>query len=139
MTRWIARTALAVGITAGMTLAASLAPGVGYAQDRHDQAALMQLQSLLLNDVARRAAASQSQEGVRANQMLEGMPPYAQKEILDIVMAIMKERGAAASEHVDVLKASGPEAAAMSLSPAIQARIQALGKRLAADEKFKTD
>ena len=138
MSRWVTRTALAIGVTASLTLA-PLAPGVANAEDRHDQVALMQLQMLLMNDVARQAAAGQSEQGRIANQQLESMPPYAQKEILGIVMAIMKERGAAASEHVDVLNAFGPEAAAMSLSPAIRARIQALGKRLAADEKFKQD
>ncbi len=99
----------------------------------------MQLQSLLMNDVARRAAAGQSEEGMKANQKLESMPPYAQKEMLSIIMAIMKERGEAASEHVDAFQASGPEAAAISFSPAIQARIQALSKRVAADENLKRD
>ena len=40
---------------------------------------------------------------------------------------------------MSVLEASGPEAAAMSFSPAVRARIQALSKRLAADENFKRD
>ncbi len=139
MTNWITRTALTLSIAASLTLAVPLASGVAYAQDRHDEVALMQLQSLLMHDVARRAAAGQSEEGMKANQKLESMPPYAQKEMLSIIMAIMKERGEAASEHVDAFQASGPEAAAMSFSPAIQARIQALSKRLAADENFKRD
>ena len=139
MANWIIRTALAVSVTASLMLAGPLAPGSAYAQDRHDQVALMQLESLLMNDVARRAAAGQSEQGIQANQKLESMPPYAQKEILGIIMAIMKERREAASEHVDAFQASGPEAAAMSFSPEVQARVQALSKRLAADKKFKRD
>ncbi len=139
MANWITQTALAVSITASLMLAVPLAPDIAHAQDRHDQVALMQLQSLLMNDVARRAAAGQSEQGIQANQKLESMPPYAQKEILGIVMAIMQERREAASEHVDAFQASGPEAAAMSFSPAIQARIQTLSKRMAADENLKRD
>ncbi len=139
MANWITRTALALSITAGLMLAVPLAPEVAHAQDQHDQVALMQLQSLLMNDVARRAAAGQSEEGMKANQQLESMPPYAQKEILSIIMVIMKERREAASEHVDAFQASGPEGAAMSFSPAIQARIQTLSKRMAADENLKRD
>ncbi len=139
MTNWITQTALTLSIVAGLTLAVALASGVAHAQDHHDEVALMQLQSLLLNDVVRRAAAGQSEEGMKANQKLESMPPYAQKEILGIVMAIMKARREAASEHVDAFQASGPEAAVLSFSPAVRARIQALSKRLAADENFKRD
>ena len=57
MANWITRTALALSITAGLILAVALAPALAHAQDQHDQVALMQLQSLLMNDVARRAAA----------------------------------------------------------------------------------
>ena len=111
MANRITRTALTVCIAASLTIAMPLAPRVVHAQDRHDEVALMQLESLLMNDVARRAAASQSEEGMKANQQLESMPPYAQKEVLGIVMAIMKEKREAASEHVDAFQASELEAA----------------------------
>ncbi len=139
MANWIRRTALTLRIAASLSLALPLVSGVAHAQDHHDEVALLQLQSLLMHDVARRAAAGQSEEGMQANQKLESMPRYAQKEILGIVMAIMEAQRKTASVHVDAFQTSGPEAAAMSFSPAVRARIQALSKRLAADENFKRD
>jgi hypothetical protein len=106
-----------------------------YAEASSD-AALDELQRFL-NDPARRAAFSQGRsEATQANQFLGAFPAWVQQEILDINMMIMREKRENAVVHQAALAQGGVAGAMKSFSPPVQARINALVKRLENDKSF---
>lgn len=101
-----------------------------------DAGAINQLQKMIFDGAARKAAANQTAQGKQANDFVEAFPPWATQEILEIMMMIMKESGEGAVKHSNAYNSGGVGAARASFSPAVNARVDALIKRLAADPGF---
>jgi hypothetical protein len=102
-----------------------------------DLSALSELSTFLMDSVARRAYAKEKGgQALQVNSYVENFPPYAQKELMEIVMIIMRESKAGAMKHVDSFKQQGPEAAMSSFSPAVRSRLDALVRKLKADPQF---
>ena len=122
---------------ASLSLAANLLalPCGGFAQS-NDDAALEELQKFL-NDPSQRAGFSQGNaQATQANNFLGAFPAWVQQEIIDINMLIMREKKEGAGAHKDAYAAGGVQGAMKSFSPAVQARITALVKKLEADKSF---
>ena len=135
---------LRVGMIAATFLFVSNAPGV-WAQDGGIQAedsaadmmALSQLSDFLMDSVARRTFAQQKGgQALQVNNYVEKFPDYAQKELMEIVMIIMRESKAGAMKHVAAFQSQGKEGATNSFSPAVKTRIDNLVRRLNADKQF---
>jgi hypothetical protein len=109
----------------------------GFADEAHDQA-IQSLQSFLFNAPERRAFANQNPKAQEANNYLESFPSWAQQEILEIIMEVMKQEGENASRYGNIAATSGAEAAGQQLSPALRARVAALAKRLKSDPLHET-
>jgi uncharacterized protein involved in exopolysaccharide biosynthesis len=110
-------------------------PTRGFADEAHDQA-IQSLKSFLFNATERRAFANQNPKAQEANNYLESLPSWAQQEILEIIMEVMKQEGENASRYGNIAATSGAEAAGQQLSPALRARVAALAKRLKSDPHF---
>ena len=117
-------------------LMTTLAPTRGFSDEAHDQA-ITSLQKFLFNATERGAFASQNPKAQAANNFLESFPPWAQNEILNIVMEIMKQEGENAARYGNVAAQSGAQTAGQQLSPALRSRVEALANRLMKDSQFK--
>ncbi len=106
------------------------------AGDRADDAAIALLQSFMADPAARADYASRNPQARQAELQLQQFPPAVQKRIERVVIMIMEESGSGASRHVEAAKASGPEGAFLSFSPAVQREIAAIARELAKDPEF---
>lgn len=104
--------------------------------DNADQMALQMLEGFLFDAAQRAAYAKGNPKAQRANQFLEAMPDYAQKDMLDVVMMIMRESKNDAVKHVKAHKSGGARAAMASFSPAVKQKIKDLVKKLSKDKSF---
>jgi hypothetical protein len=99
----------------------------------HEDRALAELRKFLFDASARKGFAAQDAAAGRAESGLSRYSPEIQQELLEIVMMIMTESkgnpGAAS------LNAANPAGAMQSFSPAVQARIQAVARKIAAQPK----
>ena len=114
------------------------AQGRAISDDQVDQAALLQMDQFLNDPAARAAAGKADPKAAQANNFLEKFPPYAQQELISIVSVIMHESKGGAVKHQQAFAAGGALAAKSSFSPAVQARVDALMRRLAEDPAFNT-
>ena len=101
-------------------------------------AALADLREFLFNPSARKDFSNGKADGTAANNFLEAFPPWAQNELLDIVMMIVTESMEGSSKHVDAYRNGGVQGATASFSPAVRARVDAFIQRLSADPAFNT-
>ena len=105
---------------------------VAFARE-HEDRALAELRKFLFDASARKGFAAQDPAAGRAESDLSRYSPEIQQELLEIVMMIMTESkgnpGAAS------LNAANPAGAMQSFSPAVQARIQAVARKIAAQQK----
>jgi hypothetical protein len=110
-------------------------PSFAYAAETDTQA-LKDLEKFLFNTAERQAYSKQDSKAKAANNYLESFPPWAQQELLEIVMMVMKEEGEGAARHGNTAANSGAQAAAQNFSPAVRARMSALSKKLMNDKSF---
>lgn len=103
-----------------------------------DQQHLEQLRSFLNNTAERTAYANQKADSKQSNDFLMAFPEWAQKEILEIIMLIMAEQGKDPMSYDQTAKNQGYQAAAKQFSPQVQARVEALTKKLSSDPSFNT-
>lgn len=113
----------------------------GHAQDLGpgvDAGAIDDLRKFIFNDVARRREVNAPGNGAakQANDFAEAFPPWATQEIFEIMMMIMSESGEGAMKHANAYGSGGVQGARGSFSPAVNARVDALVKRLEADKNF---
>ena len=101
-------------------------------------AALADLREFLFNPTARKDFSNGKSDATSANNFLEAFPPWAQNELLDIVMMIVTESMEGSSKHVDAYKNGGVQGATASFSPAVRARVDAFIQRLSTDPTFNT-
>ena len=127
-----------LALTTLLTLAFAVTGGAS-AQSQADQIALNQLQSFLFDDVARRAYASKNREAHAANQYMEQFPPWAQQELLSIVMDIMRQDKGKALRHEQNYQKGGVAGFRGGMTPAIQRRIDNLVQRLQQDRSFNNE
>lgn len=129
--RWIGAVLVAL-ILAG----SQPALGQGRTQTAADEQANNDLEKFLFASTQRQAFSQGNQKAQQANDFLERFPPWAQQELLEIVMMIMRESGEGAMKHGTAYQAGGHGAAMGSFSPAVKAKIRALSQKLNADKKF---
>lgn len=108
-------------------------------KDDVDGMALSMLESFLANSVEMEAYAKAHPEAKQANEQLKVFPEWAQKEITNIVMMIMREKKAQASRHVTAYQKEGAEAAYQDFSPAVKKAIADLAKKLGSDASFNVN
>lgn len=106
------------------------------AGDQADDAALALLQNFMADRTARAEYASRNPQARQAELQLQQFPPAIQKRIERVVLMILEESGSGASRHVEAAKASGPEGAFLSFSPAVQREIAAIARELEKDPEF---
>jgi hypothetical protein len=106
------------------------------AGDQADDAALALLQNFMADRAARADYASRNPQARQAELQLQQFPPAVQKRIERVVLMILEESGSGASRHVEAAKASGPEGAFLSFSPAVQQEIAAIARELEKDPEF---
>lgn len=133
-------TSAALGFTTAVLVILTWAPNAS-AQSLGqgvDAGAIADLQKFIFDDVARRAEVNKpgNTAGKQANDFVEAFPPWATQEIFEIMMMIMRESGEKALKHSDAYAAGGVQGARASFSPAVNARVDALIKRLEADRSF---
>jgi len=104
----------------------------------NNAAALADLRAFLFNPTARKDFSNGKSDATAANNFLEAFPPWAQNELLDIVMMIVTESMEGSSKHVDAYRNGGVQGATASFSPAVRARVDAFIQRLSADPAFNT-
>jgi len=107
-----------------------------YAQDSSNEAAMSMLKDFFADPAARADYASKNPEALQAEKNLSQFPPNIQKRLEKVVLMIMEESGANATQHVDANKTSGAEATFNSFSPAVQREIQDIAKELEKDPEF---
>ena len=113
----------------------SLAPAPSSAQSA-DGGALSELRTFLFDSSARKSFVNGKADATASNNFLEAFPPWAQNELLEIVMTITSESMLGSAQHVTAYQNGGAESAMGSFSPAVRARIDALFKKLEADKSF---
>jgi hypothetical protein len=101
-----------------------------------DPQAIAAVQTMLFDDVARRAFAGTQPGGAQANAYVEAFPAWATQEILEIMMMMLRESGDGATKHANAYGAGGVGGARASMSPAVNRRIDALVAKLKADPSF---
>jgi hypothetical protein len=107
-----------------------------YAQDSSNEAAMSMLKDFFADPAARADYASKNPEALQTENDLSQFPPNIQKRLEKVVLMIMEESGANATQHVDANKTSGAEATFNSFSPAVQREIQDIAKELEKDPEF---
>jgi hypothetical protein len=96
-----------------------------------DEQALKELQQFLFDPASLASFAQQTGgQAAAAHQDLSRYPPEIQKEILEIVMMIMRESKAGATRHSAAFQQGGAQAAMKSFSPEVQKRISELAKKI---------
>ncbi len=110
-------------------------PSFAFAADT-DAHALKDLEKFLFNTAERQTYSKQDPKANVANNYLESFPPWAQQELLEIVMMIMKEEGEGAARYGSIASSSGAQAAGQHFSPAVRTRMESLSKKLMADKNF---
>ncbi len=103
-----------------------------------NQQALKDLESFLFNAAERQAYSKNDPKASAANNYLESFPSWAQQEMLEIVMMVMREEGEGAARYGSMAAASGAASAGQKFSPAVRSRMDALVKRLMADKNFNS-
>lgn len=103
-------------------------------QPSADATALSELEKFLFDAAARQSFAASNPQAKQANDFLTRFPPWAQQELLEIVMLIMRESRERASLHGEAFAKGGAAGAMTSFSPLVRSRVQALAARLAADK-----
>ena len=99
--------------------------------DNADAQAIMELQKFFADPAAMASYAAQTGGAAAAAQAdLKRYPPEVQREILEIVMMIMKESGSGATKHIEANQKGGAGAAFGSFSPAVQQRIKDLARKI---------
>ncbi len=120
-------------ICAGSSTGAVWHDGNAAFAGEHEDRALAELRKFLFDASARKGFAAQDLAAGRAESDLSSYSPQIQQELLEIVSIIMTESkgnpGAAS------LNAVNPAGAMQSFSPAVQARIQAVARKIAAQQK----
>jgi hypothetical protein len=101
----------------------------------HDQA-MSALSSFFADPLAREDYAAKHPAAMKAEQDLLFFPPHIQKRLEKVVLMIMQESGSGATRHLEAAKASGPEGAFQSFSPAVQKEIQEIARELEKDPEF---
>ena len=101
-------------------------------------AALADLREFLFNPTARKDFSNGKSDATSANNFLEAFPPWAQNELLEIVMTIVTESMEGSTKHVDAYKNGGVQGAMASFSPAVRARVDAFIQKLSTDPAFNT-
>lgn len=106
-----------------------------FAQSANEQA-LGDLRKFLFDPQARASFVHGKADASAANHFLESFPPWAQQDLLEIVMMVVTEEGANADRRSQTLARSGGLAAKNSFSPPVQAKIEALFRKLEKDPAF---
>lgn len=99
----------------------------------HEDRALAELRKFLFDASARKGFAAQDAAAARAESDLSRYSPEIQQELLEIVMMIMTE--SKGSPGTASLNAANPSGAMQSFSPAVQARIQAIARKISAQRE----
>ena len=103
-----------------------------------DEQALKEVEKFLNSPAERKQFSETRSDAKAANNFLEGFPQYAQDEIIQINMMILRESKGGAVKHVDAMRSGGAQVAKNSFSPAVKQRIDALVKRLENDSQFNS-
>lgn len=128
----------AVLLTLTLTLPHEPAEAQTPSQAELEAAAINDLQGFLNDARARHEFAKTRPDAAQTNNYLEKFPPWAQSELIDIVMTIVRESKLGAVKHTDAFKSGGAQAAMASFSPQVKARIDRLQQMLSKDPSFNT-
>lgn len=101
-----------------------------------DQVALKDLRAFLFDPKARSSFSQGKSDATQANKFLEAFPPWAQNELLEIVMMIASESMQDSTKHVTAYQTGGVKGAMDSFSPAVRDRVQSFMKKLGKDPSF---
>jgi len=99
-------------------------------------AAVKELREFLFDPAARRDFAKGRGDATQANNFLEAFPPWAQTELLEIVLMIASESGVESTKHVSAYQSGGVQGAKASFSPAVRSRTDAFINKLMKDPSF---
>jgi len=107
-----------------------------YSDQQIDQVAIKMLEMFLYDAAKREAYVRKNPRAKRANDQLAAFPPVIRKQMLDIVVDLVKLEKQKGLRHHKALRKQGPEAAMLGLPGHIQAKIRRLAATLSKDKSF---